>query len=59
MTPVEALNLALQKEEASIELYRELSQKHPAIKELLSSLLDEEFKHKKMIEARIVELTKY
>ena len=59
MTPVEALRLALQKEEASIELYRDLSVKHPAIKDLLSSLLDEEFKHKKMIEEKIVQLTKY
>ena len=59
MTPVEALRLALTKEEASIELYKELSVAHPAIKELLSSLLDEEFKHKKMIEERIVQLTKY
>ena len=59
MTPVEALKMALNKEEASIELYRELATQHPAIKELLSSLLDEEFKHKKMIEERIVQLTKY
>jgi rubrerythrin len=59
MTPVEALKMALQKEEASIELYRELAAKHPAIKELLSSLLDEEFKHKKLIEDKIAQLTRY
>ena len=59
MTPVEALKIALKKEESSIELYREMSIKHPAIKELLLSLLDEEFKHKKMIEEKIVQLTKY
>ena len=59
MTPVEALKMALTKEEASIELYKELAVKHTAIKDLLLSLLDEEYKHKKMIEEKIVQLTKY
>lgn len=59
MTPVEALKLALGKEEASIKLYNSLSQKHAEIKELLFDLLIEEEKHKKMIEEKIVEMTKY
>lgn len=59
MTPVEALNLALDKEKASIKLYGELANKHPAIKELLFMLLNEEEKHKKLIEAKIAEITKY
>lgn len=59
MTPVEALELALNKEKASIELYAKLANQHPAIKELLFTLLNEEEKHKKLIEARIAEITKY
>jgi len=57
MTPVEALEIALSKEEASIKLYRRFSEEHPAIKELLLSLLNEEEKHKKLIEGQIVALT--
>lgn len=58
MTPIEALRLAQSKEEGSIELYRRLSGEHSAIKDLLLSLLNEEEKHKKLIEERIVQLTK-
>ncbi len=58
MTPVRALELALNKEKASIELYTRLANEHPAIKELLFMLLNEEEKHKKLIEARIAEITK-
>ena len=57
MTPVEALRSALKKEEASMELYRRLSVEHPAVKELLLYLTDEEYKH--MIEKKIAEITKY
>lgn len=59
MSPVEALNLALDKEKAAIKLYGELANQHPAIKELLFTLLNEEEKHKKLIEGKIAELTKY
>ena len=58
MTPVEALELALDKESKSIELYVKLAQEHSAIRELLTSLADEERKHKTLIEKRIYELTK-
>ncbi len=58
MIPVEALKLALSKELTSINLYRDLSNKHPEIKDLLSVLLTEEQKHKKMIEDKIYEITR-
>jgi rubrerythrin len=56
MTPVEALQLALSKEKASIKLYETLAGQHPAIKELLYSLMSEEEKHLKMIDKRMQEL---
>ena len=59
MTPVEVLKLALSKEEQAIKFYQDLSTKHPAIQELLSFLTTEEQKHKKMLEEKISELTKY
>ncbi len=58
MTPVEALEVALEKEKTSIALYQDLIVKHPVIKDLLYSLLIEEQKHKKLIEERIIELTR-
>ncbi len=58
MTPVEALEVALEKEKAAIALYQDLIVKHPVIKDLLYSLLNEEQKHKKLIEEKIVELTR-
>lgn len=59
MTPTEALKLALKREEASIKLYQELIKEHPALQEVLSSLLNEEFKHKKLIENEIFKATRY
>ncbi|MCQ9207706.1 MAG: hypothetical protein NG740_07495 [Omnitrophica bacterium] len=58
MTPNEALQIALSKEKGSIEMYRKLAVKHPVIKDLFYSLLNEEEKHKKMIEKKIVEMTR-
>jgi len=57
MTPVEALKLALTKESASVELYRRLLLEHPAIKDLLLTLLNEEEKHKQLINKKIAEIT--
>jgi rubrerythrin len=57
MTPAEALKIALSKEVASIKLYRKLYDQHPAIRDLLSTLVNEEEKHKKLIEKKIVEIT--
>lgn len=59
MTPVEALKIALAKEKAAIELYTKLSKEHSEIRQLLSELLTEEQKHKKLIEQRITQLTRY
>lgn len=53
MTPVEALKLALTKENASIEFYNKLNLKHPSLKELFSFLVNEEEKHKLLIERKI------
>ena len=59
MTLVEALKLALEKENSSIDLYTKLGNKHAEIKELTLFLLNEEQKHRKMIEEKIAEVTKY
>ena len=59
MIEVEALKLALRKEEGAIKFYQELVVKHPTIKDLLFTLITEEQKHKKLIEEKIRELTHY
>lgn len=59
MTTVEALRLALEKEEDAIKLYQNLGQEYSEIKDLLLFLLNEEEKHKKMIEGKIAEVTRY
>ena len=58
MTSVEALELTLAKEESSITLYKDLLTKHPVIRDLLTELLNEELKHKKLIEGKIAEIMK-
>ena len=55
MTPVEALELALSKEEAAIALYRKMANEHSEIRDLFS-LLNEEEKHKKLIKEKLAEL---
>lgn len=57
MTPVEALKLSLSKEKASIDFYNKLNLKHPSLKELFSFLINEEEKHKLLIEKKIVLFT--
>lgn len=59
MTPVEALKLALEREEASIELYKELIKEHPVLQEVFTLLLNEEFKHKKLVENELHKETRY
>jgi len=56
MTPVKVLKLALDKEKASIALYTKLSGKHKEIQDLLILLINEEEKHKKLIEENISRL---
>ena len=59
MGPVDALNLALVKEKDSVDLYHRLSIEHEAVKDIFIFLMNEEYKHKQLIEKKIVELTKY
>lgn len=56
MTPVEALQLALEKEDDALVLYRKLALEHPAVKDMFEFLVNEEEKHKKMLEAKIHQL---
>ncbi len=59
MGPVEALKLALSKEQESIDLYSRIQQEHSNLRETMLFLIDEEHKHKQLIEKKIAELTKY
>jgi rubrerythrin len=58
MIPVEALKLALAKEVEAIELYSTLDFKHPEIREVFDFLVNEEQKHKQLLEKKIFEITK-
>ncbi|HIE43400.1 MAG TPA: hypothetical protein EYP78_01210 [Candidatus Omnitrophica bacterium] len=58
MTPVEALELALSGEVKAIKMYQNLLIEHPVIKDILSFLVNEEQKHKQLIEKKISELTR-
>ena len=57
MIEVEALKLALAKEEAAIKTYQEMLISYPALGELLSFLVTKEQNHKKLIEKKIVDLS--
>jgi len=59
MGPVEALKLALTKEIETAQLYEKYAAEFPVAKEIFTFLLTEEQKHKKLIENKIAELTKY
>jgi rubrerythrin len=58
MSPIEALKLALQREAKSVELYQKLANNHAEIRELVTLLLIEEQKHQKMIQQKMVELSR-
>ncbi|MDD5166449.1 MAG: ferritin family protein [Candidatus Omnitrophica bacterium] len=58
MDPVEALKLALSKEQEAIDLYSRLSVAHPAVKETFVFLIEEEQKHKKLLEKAIFDFTR-
>lgn len=58
MIEVEALKLALAKEQNSVAAYQELLAKNPALKDLFYFLLTEEQKHVVIIEKKISELYK-
>jgi rubrerythrin len=57
MVEIEVLKLALVKEESAINTYQEMLINHPALGELLSFLVTEEQKHKKLIEKKITDLS--
>lgn len=59
MIDIEALKIALSRENNSIQTYQKMLADHPGLKELLSFLLTEEQKHKTLIEKKIRELTQY
>ncbi|MEW5758886.1 MAG: ferritin family protein [Candidatus Omnitrophota bacterium] len=58
MGPIEALNLALDKEIKSIEMYEELSKEAKLAKDIFQFLIGEEQKHKRLIEQKIQELSR-
>jgi rubrerythrin len=57
MIEIEALKLALAKEEGAIKYYQEMLIKQPVLVELLSFLVTEEQKHKTLIEKKIADLS--
>jgi rubrerythrin len=60
MVPVEALRLALSKEIEAIEVYKKLASEHPSnevLRDIFSFLINEEEKHKKMLEQEIYKMT--
>lgn len=56
MGPIEALELALGKEIEAKNLYESFIAQHPQTKEIFTFLMNEEEKHKQLIEKKIVEL---
>jgi len=57
MVPIEALKLALSKETEAIELYKQLSLTSGIAKEIFVFLINEEEKHKKLIEEKIYKIS--
>ena len=53
MDVIEALNLALAKEEESLKMYKEFAGEYPETKETFTFLAAEETKHKRLIEELI------
>lgn len=58
MIEIEALKLALSKEQNAVGTYKKLLAEHPALKDLFYFLLNEEEKHVMLIEKKIAELYK-
>ncbi len=57
MLEMDVLKIALSKEEDAINAYQEMLIAHPKLSQLLSYLITEEQKHKKLIEDKISELS--
>ena len=58
MIELEALQLALSKEQNAVGVYKKLLAEHASLKDLFYFLLNEEEKHVVMIEKKIAELYK-
>jgi len=56
MGPIEALELALGKEIEAKNLYENFIARFPQTKEIFTFLMNEEEKHRQLIEKKIVEL---
>ncbi len=56
MGPIEALELALTKEQEAIEMYERFYVQFPAAKDIFLFLSNEEHKHKQLIQKKISEL---
>ncbi|MDD5565268.1 MAG: ferritin family protein [Candidatus Omnitrophica bacterium] len=59
MGPVEALKLALGEENKAIALYEQFNREHPQLNDIFLFLINEEHKHRNLLEKKISELTKY
>ena len=59
MGPVEALEKALALENEAIKLYQKMSLQFPELRETFDFLINEEYKHKNLLEKKIQESTKY
>lgn len=57
MISIEALELALAKEMASIKLYKRYAIDYPTVRDTFLFLQDEEQKHQRLIEKKIRELS--
>ncbi len=57
MIPLEALRLALSKEIEAMELYSKLSLEYPTLKDIFLFLVNQEEKHKQLLEKKINEMT--
>ncbi len=58
MTVIEALEFARQKETEAASIYEKFALEHPVIKDLCYLLLNEEEKHRVLIDKKIAELQK-
>jgi len=59
MTPVEALELALSKETEAIGIYQKFANEYKVANDVFTFLVNEEQKHKQLLEKKIHELTGY
>lgn len=58
MIPMEALELALNKEKEAVERYKKFEITYPVLRDMFIFLAEEERKHVKIIEDKIRELMK-